>query len=51
MAYNDFAYSLESGYDHTMDGIMEKAMVADEPICVVPVPLDYPPQPSIHLEI
>ena len=50
MAYNDFASSLEGGYDHVADEFADKAgLSADSVSPITPLP-NEPLQPSIHPE-
>ncbi len=51
MAYNDFAYSLEGGYDHVVDEFTDKAEIfATSVIPITPLHKE-PSQPSIHPEV
>jgi hypothetical protein len=48
MAYNDFAYSLQSAHDHAVDELADKAAVSAGPISLIPPLHDEPLQPSIQ---
>jgi hypothetical protein len=51
MAYNDFAYSLESVYDHVVDEFTDNAEIFAVPVIPITPQHNEPSQPSIHPEV
>ena len=51
MAYNDYAYSLESGYDHAMEEVPDRIETAPEYLNPLSPLHEAPSQPIIHPDV
>jgi hypothetical protein len=51
MAYNDFAYSLESGHRQILEVVADRAETVMNSISPIPPVHNHPPQPPISHEV